>query len=77
MFFDGNNLGKRRDFHRCKRNGEWQTTENVVLGCKPNGKLNKKKLTHLYGHFNCIFAFLASMPVIWACKILTHDNALH
>ena len=31
--------GKRRDFHRCKRNGYWQTTRNVVLACKPNGKL--------------------------------------
>ena len=39
-----NDLGKRRDFHRCKRTGIWQTTTNVILSCKPNGDFFAEKL---------------------------------
>ena len=37
-------LGKRRDFHRCKRTGEWLLTSNVILSCKPNGFFFSEKL---------------------------------
>ena len=56
--FKLNNLGKRREFHRCKRNGEWQTPSNVILSCKPNGEWNKilKNIQLLTYNFKVFFS---------------------
>ena len=36
--FKPNALEKWRDFHRCKRSGDWATPSNVIVSCKPNGE---------------------------------------